>query len=217
MDHYCPFVLATIGYQNHSMFTLLTLYHVLGIGLGFFGFLHWVFYHSKAFTSGLPFFQMLCLGLFLLIDSFAVLSLFSFNFYMAFYHFNFCNNNQTTIDWFEKEKAKRRREYDQNTENTMLSANLWNYGLLYNLHSIGLGGIFFWLPKRFEDEFEGYYFPRKDRPGEWQPTEQCHGNKYFKDGREREAQTKEEALKESIEACRGFTLLYPSDIQVLIE
>lgn len=217
MDHYCPIVLTTIGFQNHSMFTLLTIYHVLGIGLGFFGFLHWTYYHFVAFFHYLSFPQRISIGIFLFFDATAVLSLFSFNLYTAFYHIEFCITNTTTIDWFDSEQIKRNRRHDQNIVTNSMASGLWNYGILHSLHNIGLGGIFFWLPKRHDDEYEGYYYPRKDKRGEWQPHERCVNSWYMRDGKYVESSNKVEIMAEAIEVTKGYTLMFPDNVQILVE
>lgn len=128
MDHYCPFVLTTIGLNNHAMFLLLCMYHTIGIALGYGGFLYWVYQDAIGFLGPLPLYQKLLIPSFLMIDSLAILSLCSFTAYMAKYHLQYCFNNITTIDWLKKFD----RESGQGVDNSNCR------GIIYSLQTLGI-------------------------------------------------------------------------------
>ena len=106
LDHYCPFVIATIGFNNHGMFFLLCFYHTLGIGVGLIGFAFWLWKHYLEFvyTNSLP--VSLVFSIFLMIDATAVVSMLSFTSYMLYYNVIYIKGNITTLDWYENQNAK---------------------------------------------------------------------------------------------------------------
>jgi hypothetical protein len=106
MDHYCPFVLCTVGYNNHGAFFLLCFYNTVGISLGLVGFCKWMYedYFNTIKTYSAV--KGLLFSGFLLVDVSIVVSLLSFTSYMLFYNIKFVCENLTTIDWYEdREKA----------------------------------------------------------------------------------------------------------------
>lgn len=106
MDHYCPFVLCTIGYSNHGIFFLLCLYHTVGISLGLLGFFKWMYEDFFAFVKQTTPLKGLLFSGFLLVDASIVISLLTFTSYMLFFNIKFVSENRTTIDWYEdREKA----------------------------------------------------------------------------------------------------------------
>ena len=102
MDHYCPFVLCTIGFQNHGMFALLCLYNTLGIAIGLFGFCFWLYMDYLATMRDISLLWRLIVSGLLLVDAALVLSLGSFTSYMLFYNIKFVSENMTTIDWYDE-------------------------------------------------------------------------------------------------------------------
>lgn len=106
MDHYCPFVLGTVGHSNHGVFFLLCLYHCLGISLGLLGFGRWCYYEYLPFLrdgQGHSLALRLAVSAFLLVDASTCLSLLSFTTYMASYNFGYIFNNQTTLEWYRND------------------------------------------------------------------------------------------------------------------
>lgn len=121
MDHYCPFVVSTVGFNNHGTFFLLCLYHTIGILLGFAGFAYWVYNDFFAFIHDKSFFVKLSFPAFLVFDCAAVLSLMGFTAYMFGYNIDFVSRNITTLDWL-KERGQVSTQADNMESN--LRSNL---------------------------------------------------------------------------------------------
>lgn len=104
LDHYCPFVLCTIGFHNHSMFFWLCFYHTIGISLGLGGFFKWVYSDYLPLMRSFRILKAVGISAFLLTDLAIILSLLSFTTYMLFYSIKFVVENRTTIDWYEEKE-----------------------------------------------------------------------------------------------------------------
>lgn len=214
MDHYCPFVLNTIGFNNHGMFFLLCLYHTLGILIGLTGFFLWVYNDFWAFIKEQSFFVKLAFPAFLMMDLAAVMSLMGFTAYMFGYNVDFVVRNITTLDWL-KERGKSTIQADNLKQNVR---SLYDFGFLYNLGQFGLRDCLFWFPRCYNDPFEGYYFPRHDRKGE--SLNISRSKKVVvnqADGSQSELNSIHEIKAKALEVNKGFTLLYPSNMQVLCD
>lgn len=222
MDHYCPFVLCTIGHSNHAQFLLICFYHSVGISLGFFGFFKWLYTSSASTLHSLSFASRLSFILFLLVDFVAIVSLLTFCIYMLFYNIKFIRGNLTTLDWYKERADQVTREgYSVSgriRSRLLTDVGVFDFGVFHNLRAFGLDDWLFWLPKRQEDFYEGYYYPQLDRPSESVPFRPIEGL-YFtqEDGSKIYFDKLEEAKKQALKAYKGKTMLYPGNYQKLIE
>lgn len=93
---------------------------------------------------------------------------------------------------------------------------MYDFGLFHNLRAFGFDSALFWFPKKYSDKFEGYYFPAHNRQTEHLLVrDTAKGCPYF-DSNGKVAFTSDfkDALKVSLQAYRGQTLLYPPNIQL---
>jgi len=101
MDHYCPFVLNTVGHHNHGMFILLCFYHTLGIGIGLAGFSVWLWRNYMPLMRAMGLLGKMLITGFLVFDGAVVVMMWSFTSYMLMYNIKFVVENQTTVEWYE--------------------------------------------------------------------------------------------------------------------
>lgn len=95
---------------------------------------------------------------------------------------------------------------------------MYDFGLFFNLRAFGFDGPLFWFPRKYADKYEGYYFPAHNRQSEITVVKDtAKGCPYF-DANGKVAYTSDfkEALKVSLQAYKGQTLLYPPNIQLKI-
>lgn len=192
MDHYCPLTLTTVGYSNHKAFILFCTYQSLAIFYWMLIAAKWIYSDYLPFCRNHGFLITVAFTGFLFVDICILFALLSFTFTMSVAHFEFIFCNITTLDNLSFLDPVRSKDIPVSQE----SRFIWDLGWMNNLKAVGFLEWFWWIPKKFGEKYEGYYWNRFDK------SKECIISKGAKRG------SKEEFLKEAERKYWGHTLIF---------
>ena len=200
MDHFCPFVLTCVGFSNHKTFILFCLFQMIGLSIGLIGFFIWCYFDLLEFLSNFPLSTRPIIVAAIVGDALGAIAFWMFSGGMGLAHLSMSTNNGTTLD----ELAIQR-------DGDMIVGSLrgvWNFGLFYNLRCIGFSGWGFWVPKKHDDKYEGYYWPRIGKAKEYLPVNFSSKIKCVKNGKMQEIDSLEEVCYATRMAYSGYAFTY---------